>query len=287
MNPRERGFLLLTGTLGDPGRQPLTVAQFRTLARQAAQMRQPGEDRDLTVEDLAAIGCDAAMARRILALLDQETLLDGYVRRGAAMDCYPITRVSPGYPARLKARLGLDSPGCLWIKGDRNLLETPAVALVGSREPGDANREFAAQVGYQAARQGFTLISGNARGADRIAQESCLNAGGRVISVVADALERCPLCRNTLYIAEDGFDLGFTAKRALSRNRVIHALGQKTFVAQSSHGSGGTWSGTTMNLRGGWSPVFCFDDGSEAAVALEKMGAALIGKQALFALEML
>ena len=32
MNPRERGFLLLTSHLGDPDRSVLTVAQLRTLA---------------------------------------------------------------------------------------------------------------------------------------------------------------------------------------------------------------------------------------------------------------
>jgi len=58
---------------------------------------------------------------------------------------------------------------------------------------------------------------------------------------------------------------------------VIHALGSKTFVAQSGMGVGGTWSGVSRNLRMGWSPVFCFRDGREAAVQLEQLGAVLIG----------
>ena len=36
------------------------------------------------------------------------------------------------------------------------------------------NRTFAEEVGRQAALQGLTLVSGNARGADRAAQESCV-----------------------------------------------------------------------------------------------------------------
>ena len=63
---------------------------------------------------------------------------------------------------------------------------------------------------------------------------------------------------------------------ALRRNRVIHALGEVTLVAQSDLGIGGTWSGTTTNLKAGWSPVYCFDDGSDAARELEQMGAILI-----------
>ena len=56
MTPREQGFLLLTQTLGDPGRKPLTVAQFRSLTRQAQEMERPLEDRELSMDDLIAIG---------------------------------------------------------------------------------------------------------------------------------------------------------------------------------------------------------------------------------------
>ena len=70
------------------------------------------------------------------------------------------------------------------------LFRSPAVALVGSRELRAENRKFAAAVGYRAAEEGLTLVSGNARGADRTAQEACLAAGGRVISIVADELSR-------------------------------------------------------------------------------------------------
>ena len=111
----------------------------------------------------------------------------------------PITRVSDGYPLLLRKRLGLDSPGSLWIKGDASLLSQPAVSLVGSRDLNEPNREFAREVGRQAALQGYVLISGNARGADRTAQESCLNAGGRVISVVADELNKHPERENLIY----------------------------------------------------------------------------------------
>ena len=80
-----------------------------------------------------------------------------------------------------------------------------------------------------------------------------------------------------LYLSEDGFDEEFSAQRALSRNRCIHALGRMVFVAQCDLQKGGTWSGTVRNLRFGWSPVACFRDGSEAASQLEQMGAYQIG----------
>lgn len=287
MNPREAGFLLLTSHLGDPKRRPLTAPQLRDLA---ARVRDRGvfePDRKLTAADIGAMGCDLAAARRIEALLADRELLELYLYRGQKIGCVPITRVSPGYPARLRRGLGMDCPGCLWAKGDLSILDAPGIALVGSRDLARENWEFAGEAGRQAAKQGYVLISGNARGADQTAQNACLEAGGRVISVVADALARWQPRNGVLYLSEEGYDLPFTAQRALSRNRVIHCLGSKTLVAQCALGAGGTWSGTTKNLRHRWSPVFCFDDRSPGARQLEQMGAVLISRESLQTLDSL
>ena len=281
MNARERGFLLLSSHLGNPDRKPLTVPQLRTLADRMRLMGKPVEDRDLQLQDLIALGYGSEFAQRVLCLLDEEDLLEHYLYKGKTSGCVPVTRVTDGYPLILRKRLGLDCPGSLWCKGDIHLLDTPAVALVGSRDLQQPNREFAEEVGRQAALQGLTLVSGNARGADRTAQESCLRAGGQVISVVADELSKQPLRENVLYVSEEDFEAEFSAQRAISRNRVIHALGRMVFVAQSHQGKGGTWDGTVKNLRFGWSPVLCFRDGSEAACQLEQMGAFLIDTAAV------
>ena len=276
MTAREEGYLLLGSCLGNPERKPLTTAQLRTLALRAAAMEKPKQDRELTAQDLTNLGYRQEMADRILQLLDENQLLRNYLHRSNQAGCVPITRVSQGYPEILRRRLGLDSPGVLWAKGDLSILSRPAVSLVGSRDIEKENAAFAESVGREAARQGYVLISGNARGADRIAQTACLKAGGQVISVIADELSAQSEKSNVLYLSEDGFDLPFTSLRALSRNRVIHALGEKTFVAQSSLGTGGTWSGTVRNLKENWSSVLCFDDGSEATHQLEQLGAALV-----------
>ena len=177
--------------------------------------------------------------------------------------------------------LGLETPGSLWLKGDDTILHAPAIALVGSRDLEPGNLEFAREVGKQAALQGYTLVSGNARGADRTAQEACLAYGGRVISIVADALQEHAPRNNVLYVSEEGFDIDFSAHRALQRNRIIHAWGEKVFVAQCRLHKGGTWSGAAMNLRNNWRPVFCCDDGSPAARELVQLGAVAIGKEQL------
>lgn len=273
MRGAEQGFLLLTCPLGDPERGMLTTAQFRTLAKRAAQMEMPLEDRDLTVADIVSLGYGESFAQRIIYLLSQADLLTHYLQCSRRAGCQSISRLHEDYPIRLRKVLGLDSPGSLWAKGDLSLLRMPMVALVGSRDLREENAAFARQVGTEAARQGYVLVSGNARGADKTAQNACLEAGGKVISVLADELEKYPTRDNLLYLSEDGFDLPFTAQRALSRNRVIHALGEKTFVAQVSDGHGGTWDGTVKNLRFGWSNVFCFQDATPGVENLIQMGA--------------
>lgn len=276
MRAAERGFLLLTSHLGDPESKPLTVAQFRTLTQRMGSAEKSEETRELCQKDLISLGYSSEMAAHILQLLSRQEQLDYYVNQAGLRDCYPITRISRLYPGILRHKLGLDCPGCLWAKGDSTLLERPAVALVGSRELCPENYAFAREAGRQAARQGYILLSGNARGADQTAQESCLENGGQVISIVAESLAKCKDRPGVLYLSEDGFDAPFSAARALSRNRLIHAMGKLTFVAQCTKGKGGTWSGTVQNLRNGLSPVFCFQDGSEGAQALCQMGASPI-----------
>ena len=277
MIPREAGFLLLTCRLGNPDRKVLTTAQLRTLGQRMKNATVDDPDRDLVPEDLVKLGYGPEMAERIVALLSEEDLLAHYLRRATKAGCIPITRVNGLYPLVLRERLGEDAPGCLWAKGDPDILNTRMIALVGSRDLNPRNAEFAREAGRQAAIQDFTLVSGNARGADKTAQEAALAAGGSVVSIVADSLEKHPVRENVLYLSEDAFDEDFSAQRALSRNRCIHALGEKTLVAQCSYQHGGTWDGTVKNLRFRWSDVFCFDDKSPAFRLLCQMGANLIG----------
>ena len=287
MNGREAGFLLLTSQLGNPKRDPLTVAQFRTLASRVRFSVRPEQDRELRESDLTAMGYSHEMAGRILRLLGDKQLLEYYLNKGKRSGCIPLTRAGEQYPLQVRKGLGDDSPGCLWAKGDTEILRQPCVALVGSRDLGEENKRFAQQVGIQAAKQGFVLVSGNARGADQTAQEACLRSGGKVICVVADSLEKQKQKERVLYLSEESFDSGFSSQRALSRNRIIHSLGQMTFVAQSSLYAGGTWEGTARNLKARWSSVFCFRDGSEAAAELERMGAQLISIEQLHDLTLL
>ena len=276
MSLKEYSFLLLTGKLGDPSRMPLTTAQLRTLAQRIPLLQSSSDDSQLTIAHLASIGIGEPLAGRILRLLEDTPQLEAYLARAKKAGCIPVTRTNEDYPLILRKRLGLDAPGCLWLKGDPQILKMPAVSLVGSRELRNANRDFAREVGMQAATQGYVLVSGNARGADIVAQNACLEAGGQVICVVADALCEHTERKNILFLSEEDYDEPFSALRALRRNRVIHCLGEITFAAQCTLEKGGTWDGSVRNLKKLWSPLYCFDDGSQAMQELECMGASLV-----------
>lgn len=273
MTPRQRGFLLMTSCLGDPARKPLTFRQFHTLIQRSKALPRLRDAQTLTTGDMTQLGYDHATASHIVELFSDKLRLEGYLRMGEKAGCSPVTWAEDRFPEELRQRLVMDCPTVLWYKGNIQLLNKPGIALVGSRDLLPENRLFARQVGQLAAEKGYVLISGNARGADREAQNACLEHGGQVVSIVADRLTDQPHAPNILYLSEDSFDLGFTARRALSRNRIIHAMGIKTFVAQSAFGKGGTWDGTMKNLKKGYSPVYCFYDGSPAAAEFAAQGA--------------
>lgn len=287
MTGAEAGFLLLTSRLGDPDRKVLTPAQLRILSSRVQTATKADEGRQLNVEDLVKLGYGREMAERILLLLSEEERLHHYCRKAEKLGCVVLTRVTGNYPQRLWRKLGEETPGCIWCRGDMSLLTQPKVALVGSRDILGQNRDFAAEVGRQAALQGYVLVSGNARGADQIAQSACLRAGGKVISVVADCLAEKQIADNILYLSEDEFDSSFTAQRAISRNRLIHCLAELTFVAQCGYKEGGTWNGTAKNLRHGWSDVFCYADGSPIMELLQQLGAEIIETAQLYDFEQL
>ena len=265
----------------------LSLAQARELSRRARAAGIGEEDpfRDVTVKDVRRLGYSEYEAGHIVSLLGRERQLDGYLLAAEKADVAVITRLDARFPQRLREQLGARCPAALFCRGDLRLLQRPCISVVGSRHLAQPGAQFAAQAGCLAAKEGFTLCSGDAMGADRTAQEACLRGGGSVLIFPATELVYCPVRENVLYAAEGGFELGFSAQRALGRNRFIHAMGEKTLVAQTGFGKGGTWNGSLDNLQHEYSPLFVFDDGSEGALALCARGATPV--QALTSLQAL
>ena len=230
----------------------------------------------LSCGELAHLGYSQEEAQHILYLLDRQKQLESYLRHAEQLRISAITRVSGTYPVRISHHRKLSGPPVLFAMGDLSLLDQPAVSVVGSRSLRPENELFAAQAGRIAAQENFVLVSGGAHGADQTAQNACLSAGGRCIVVLPDCLAVRKPEKNVLYLSADGYDLPFSAPRALYRNSLIHMLGEKTLAAQCTYGSGGTWQGCMENLKHGWSDLFVYADGSAGAAVLEERGATAI-----------
>ncbi|MBQ9967541.1 MAG: DNA-protecting protein DprA [Oscillospiraceae bacterium] len=274
MNILEECVLLLCCRLGDPKIRPLTMPRFKELGLRVLSSLIGGNHlTELRPSDLCRIGYPREEAEHIIDLLDRKDALDAYLAHGETLGIYPITRVSEDYPSRITKKQSMSRPPSLFVMGDASLLEKPAIAVVGSRDLQAENERFARAAGRLAAEEGYILVSGGARGADTAAQEACLEAGGKCMIFVAGSLQSCTPNQNILYISEDGYDIPFSAARALHRNSLIHIMGEKTLAAQCTREKGGTWQGCTENLKRGWSDLFVFDDGSEAMQMLMDLGA--------------
>ncbi len=282
MRGAERGLLMLTCALGDPAARPLTPQQYMAVGKLLLRSPSPRPaDADLCAEDLTRAGIGEPYAAEILRLLDRDALLDRYLDEAYDAGVGIVTMLSDDYPAALSERLGDEAPTVLFCKGDLTLLHERFISLVGSRQLGEQGSAFAARVGQLAARKGFTLVSGGAPGADRTGQTACFEAGGSILVFTPERLDKLRGEDDVLLVSADGWELPFSSERALSRNHLIHALGEKTFVAQCTYRRGGTWRGTMHNLRHKLSPVYICDDGTKAAAELISEGAHGVTTEAL------
>lgn len=98
-----------------------------------------------------------------------------------------ITLGSQEYPSSLAAIP--DPPFLLWVRGCRQALLTPAVAVVGSRAASPYALEMAATLAGDLARLGLVVVSGMARGVDGAAHEAAL-VHGRTVAVLGCGVDR-------------------------------------------------------------------------------------------------
>ena len=95
----EYGFLLLTSSLGNPGRKPLTVAQMRDLFSRSESMKQRDISRDVDVYDFVSIGYSPKFAQHVIDLLHDEVLLQYYLNKSRKAGCVPVKeRIEEKHP---------------------------------------------------------------------------------------------------------------------------------------------------------------------------------------------
>jgi len=96
-----------------------------------------------------------------------------------------ITYFDKNYPFSLKNLA--DPPLLLYVKGDVELINQPALAIIGTRQCTFYGLEMAEKFGYELAANSLTIISGLARGVDAAAHKGALQTG-KTIAILGSGL---------------------------------------------------------------------------------------------------
>jgi predicted Rossmann fold nucleotide-binding protein DprA/Smf involved in DNA uptake len=208
------------------------------------------------------------------AFLAESLLSQGY-------QMVPIT--SPDYSRTLKLNLkATQSPSLLYVKGNREILHQPSVAIVGSREADGKSMDFADNIARLASKEYKVVVSGFAKGIDKQALDSAIHYKGQSIIVLPQGIATFNSGFKTYYKQIVDGDLlvlstfppkaGWSVPLAMARNPIIYGLADEIYVAESSE-KGGTWAGVVDGLRKGRKILVRYPDPGEKnanAVLIQK-----------------
>ena len=158
-----------------------------------------------------------------------------------------VTILDDAYPRNL--RRIYNRPPFLWVRGNLELADERAVAVVGTRAASQAGLELARSLAQQLAQRGVCVLSGLARGIDTAAHCAALDAGGRTIAVMGTGINRVYPTENRdlaeRIVAEGGAlvsqfwpDAPPTRVSFPMRNVVMSGMGIGTTVVEASSTSG-------------------------------------------------
>jgi predicted Rossmann fold nucleotide-binding protein DprA/Smf involved in DNA uptake len=272
-----QAILLLCSSLALPSHaaetdlSPLKLGEWNQLARKIADssLKNPAALQGRSAGELAnALAIPADEAERIARLLEFAGQLSVELQRLFEQGLWAVTRVDELYPNRLRDTLKHQAPTVLFGAGDIRLLQRAGVAVVGSRDIDEAGAAFAREVGAKAVAAKRSVVSGGARGTDRIAMQAALEADGLAIGALADSLERTARQADVREFVSDGKlvlvtpyapTAGFSVGAAMGRNKLIYGLAEFAVVVSSDHQTGGTWAGAVEALKANWCPVLVRD----------------------------
>lgn len=204
----------------------------------------------------------------------------------AKMGAHIIGIGEPDFPRYL--RLTPDAPPLICFKGSAAVFQLPSLSVVGARNASLAGIKFAAKLSAEVGEQGFSIVSGLARGIDTAAHRAALRTG--TIAVMAGGLShpyppenielfKCIPDNGGAVITEMPFGWEPRAKDFPRRNRIIAALGLGLLVVEAAQRSGSLISARLANELG--RIVFAvpgspLDPRCEGTNALLKNGATLV-----------
>jgi DNA processing protein len=231
--PRAWLALQLIPGLGGDGIRKL-LARFGTPSSALAQ----------TVSSLGQVV--ASSVARAIALGPPEDQLEAAQKWLENESNHLLTLADDDYPRQLLEIA--DPPPILYLKGRRELLSRPALAVVGSRNATPSGLQNAEAFARNLSDAGFTIISGMALGIDAAAHRGGLAGGGASIAVVGTGLDLVYPARNKALaheLVERGlimseFPLGTPAlaKNFPRRNRIISGLSRGVLVVEAALASG-------------------------------------------------
>lgn len=269
LSPMAQATLLLTSYFSKASSEsakPLTNAEW---GRFALWLKEKSTTpADLLVSDPKALlqgWHDARIsAERIIELLNRGHSLALAMEKWQRAGLWVVTRSDPEYPKRLKQRLKTDSPPVLFGCGNKALLNTGGLAVIGSRNASEVDLAFTDQVGAKAAKEGIAIVSGGARGVDETAMLGAMKQGGVVIGVMADSLLKAATSSkwrkglmddHAVLVSPFYPEAGFSAGNAMARNKYIYCLADSSLVIHSGK-KGGTLNGAEENLKKAWVPLW-------------------------------
>lgn len=157
-----------------------------------------------------------------------------------------ITIVDSAYPELLK-RIYCP-PLVLYFMGNRDLLKTTCLAVVGARQMTSYANDSLQQLLPTIIKRRVTVVSGLARGVDGLSHELTLHYGGQTIAVVGNGLNRVYppehdhlqrlIKRHGLLISEYPLDTPSLPHHFVERNRIIAGLAEACLVVEARKRSG-------------------------------------------------
>jgi DNA processing protein len=190
------------------------------------------------VPDLARRGGGNAPALRTVA--DTEREIARVQKLGGK-----FLAIGQGLYPRLLAELE-DAPPLLIAKGNLNLLDRQAVAIVGARNASAAACRFARGLAHDLGQHDLVVVSGLARGIDSAAHDGALDTG--TIGVIAGGIDvfyppeneerQKALYERGLVLAEMPPGTEPRARHFPYRNRIIAGMSSGTVVVEAAPRSG-------------------------------------------------
>jgi hypothetical protein len=181
-----------------------------------------------------------------------------------------LTAVDHGYPSRWLRVLGDGAPPALWRSGELSPL--PSISVVGSRIVPSSVTRFCFNVGREAAKLGFAVVSGRAEGCDRAATKGARSVKGSVVEILPHGIDLVGPPASGCHLSVCAPDELFSSASAMERNALIYAASSHTVIGHARFKEGGTWTGAIHAARSRLTTLVVRSSGEPGMRALAGIG---------------